>query len=318
LHVTLLLARGRSHSPLATATGSWGAPVAAVTKIGPKPSFNEIGKASQNGVDIRGVRSSDFLIITRKDGRCSAMKTVRIAAAQTVEFREDIEAALNCVADVASRARAEGASLLCFPECFLQGYLTDEIPARRNALDLASPVFRALLSRLPKTEPMTVMGLIEMEKGRLFNTAIVVDHGALIGRHRKVHLLGGERIFTPGSDSNVFEVSGLRFGINICYETNFPEAARKVADLGASLIVCPANNMHHRKTAEALKNVHHSVRAERCRETGLWLVSADVTGEHAGRISWGPTAVLNPDGEVVAQLPLEQTGLLVFDIPCRL
>jgi len=48
------------------------------------------------------------------------------------------------------------------------------------------------------------------------------------------------------------------------------------------------------------------------------LVSADVTGERDGRISWGPTAVLNPVGEVVAQLPLEQPGLLVFDIPSRL
>jgi predicted amidohydrolase len=48
------------------------------------------------------------------------MKTVRIAAAQTVEFREDIEAALNCVADVAACAEAEGAALLCFPEGFFK------------------------------------------------------------------------------------------------------------------------------------------------------------------------------------------------------
>jgi predicted amidohydrolase len=246
-----------------------------------------------------------------------AMKTIRIAAAQTVEFREDIEAALNCVADVAARAKTEGAALLCFPECFLPGYLTDETPARRNAVDLASPAFKALLNRLPNTGPMLVIGLIEVENGRLFNTAIVVDHGTLIGRHRKVHLLSGERIFNAGSDSHIFEIAGLRFGINICYETNFPEAARKIADLGASLIVCLANNMHFRKTAEALKNAHNSVRGERCRETGLWLVSADVTGERDGRISWGPTAILNPAGEVVAQLPLEKAGLLVFDIPHR-
>jgi predicted amidohydrolase len=247
-----------------------------------------------------------------------AMKTVRIAAAQTVEFREDIEAALSCVADVAARAEAEGTSLLCFPEGFLQGYLTDEAPARRNAVDLASPAFEAVLSRLPKTGPMIVMGLIEVEDGRLFNTAIVVDRGAVVGRYRKEYLLDGEQIFDAGSDSQVFEIAGLRFGINICYDTNFPAAARKVADLGASLIVCPANNMHRRKTAEALKDVHNSVRGERCRETGLWLVSADVTGERDGCISWGPTAVLNPAGEVVAQLPLEKTGLLVFDIPRRL
>jgi predicted amidohydrolase len=246
------------------------------------------------------------------------MKTVRIAAAQTVEFREDIDAALNCVEEVAARAKTEGALLLCFPEGFLQGYLTDEKSARRNALDLTSPAFKAVLDRLPKTRPMIVMGLIEVEKGRLFNSAIVVDRGAVIGRYRKAHLLGGEQMFGAGSDNHVFEIEGLRFGINICYDTNFAEAARKVANLGASLIVCPANNMLPRKTAEALKDVHNSVRGERCRETGLWLISADVTGEREGRISWGPTAVLNPAGEVLAQLPLEKTGLLVFDIPCHM
>jgi predicted amidohydrolase len=246
------------------------------------------------------------------------MKTVRIAAAQTVEFREDIEAALGCLADIAARAEAEGAALLCFPEGFLQGYLTEETPARRNALDLASPLFEALLNRFPKTGPTIVMGLIEVEDGRLFNTAVVVDRGILVGRYRKAHLLGGEQIFGAGNDSPIFDVAGLRFGINICYDTNFPEAARKVADLGGALIVCPANNMHARKTAEAFKDVHNAVRGERCRETGLWLVSADVTGERDGRISWGPTAVLNPAGEIVAQLPLEKAGLLIFDIPCRL
>ena len=243
------------------------------------------------------------------------MRTVRIAAAQTAEFREDIEAALRCVTEVAARAETAGAALLCFPEGFLQGYLTEEAPARRSAFDLASPAFEAVRNRLPKSGPMIVMGLIEVENGRLFNTAVVVDRGAIIGRYRKAHLLDGERIFDAGSDSGAFDVSGLRFGINICCDTNIPAAARRVADLGASLIVCPANNMCRRKRAEALKDVHNSVRGERCREAGLWLVSADVTGERDGRISWGPTAVLNPAGEVVAQLPLEKTGLLVFDIP---
>jgi predicted amidohydrolase len=145
------------------------------------------------------------------------VKTVRIAAAHTVEFREDIEAALKCVADVAARAKAEGASLLCFPEGFLQGYLTDETLARRNALDLASLAFEAVLDRLPKTGPMIVMGLIEAKEGRLLNTAIVVDEGVLIGPHRKAPL-ASEQIFDAEGDSHVFEISRLRFGINICYE----------------------------------------------------------------------------------------------------
>ena len=130
-----------------------------------------------------------------------------------------------------------------------------------------------------------------------------------------MHLLGGEQIFYAGSESPIFEVNGLRFGINICNDTNFPDAAKTLAELGASLIVCPANNMSRRATAEALKEKHNSVRSERCRETGLWLISADVTGARDGRISWGPTAVLSPAGAVAAQLSLGRPGLLVFDIP---
>ncbi|UXS05615.1 carbon-nitrogen hydrolase family protein [Agrobacterium tumefaciens] len=244
------------------------------------------------------------------------MRTVRIAAAQTFEFLENIEAALECLTTTIARAEAEGAALLCFPEGFLQGYLTDEQSARRNAIDLVSPEFEAILSRMPRAGPMLVFGLIESENGRLFNTAVVVDRGTIVGRYRKTHLLRSEQCFDAGSDSYVFEVDGLRFGISICYDTNFPEAAQKIAALGASLIVCPANNMLKRKTAEAYRNLHNMVRGDRCRETGLWLVSADVTGEREGRVSFGPTAVIDPTGRVAAQLPLGEAGLLVFDLPC--
>lgn len=247
--------------------------------------------------------------------RTFPLNTVRIAAAQTPEFREDLDAALAHAADLAARAEAQGAALLCFPEGFLQGYLTDEAPARRHALDLASPEFAAMLGRFPGAGPMIVMGLIEVEDGRLFNTAVVIDHGVLVGRYRKTHLLGGERFFGVGADSPIFEVAGLRFGINICYDTNFPQAARKVADQGATLLLCPANNMLRRPVAETWRDLHNAARGDRCRETGLWLLSSDVTGERDGRIAWGPTAVLDPAGQVVAQLPLEAPGLLVFDLP---
>lgn len=240
---------------------------------------------------------------------------VRIAAAQTPEFREDVDGALAYAAATMDEAHARGAELLCFPEGYLQGYLTDEAAARRFALDLASADFHAVLDQLPRSGLTLVMGLIEMEAGRLFNTAIVARGGALLGRYRKTHLLRGEHAFTPGDQAPVFEAAGVRFGVNICYDTNFPEAARKVADSGAELIVCPANNMMPRPTAEKWKHEHNRARGERCRETGLWLLSADVAGERDGRIAWGPTAVLDPAGAVAAQLPLERHGLLVFDLP---
>lgn len=243
------------------------------------------------------------------------MKTVRIAAAQTPEIRNDVAAALTCLRDFAARAEAEGARLLCFPEGFLQGYLLDEASAQRVALDLASPEFETVLRQFPQTGPMIVVGMIEVSEGSLFNTALVIEQGKVVGRYRKVHLLGSETVFEAGTGSNVFEIDGLRFGISICYDTNFPDAALGVADLGASLIVCSANNMMPRAKAEIYRDLHNAVRGERCRETGLWLISSDVTGERDGRIAWGPTAVLNPEGRVVAQLPLDEPGLLVFDMP---
>lgn len=243
------------------------------------------------------------------------MPTVRIAAAQTPEFREDLEAALAYAVDLATRAEEEGAALLCFPEGFLQGYLTQEPLARRHAIDLASPDIAAILASFPATGPTVVMGLIEQDAGRLFNTAVVIRHGVLLGRYRKRHLLGGESFFGPGEDSPVFEVAGLRFGINICYDTNFPQAARQVADQGATLLLCPANNMLRRDAAETWRDRHNAVRGDRCRETGLWLMSSDITGQRDGRVAWGPTAVLDPTGQVAAQLPLDQPGLLVFDLP---
>jgi predicted amidohydrolase len=239
----------------------------------------------------------------------------RIAAAQTPEFREDVDAALAYALTVIADATIQGADLLVFPEGYLQGYLTDEPLARRHALNLTSPEFEAILTRLPTTAPTLVLGLIEEEGGRVFNTAAVIAHGELVGRYRKTHLLAGEAFFGPGTDCPAFEAGGVRFGINICYGTNFPDAAQAVADTGASLLVCCANNMMRRANAEPWRDRHNPIRGERCRETGLWLISADVTGQRGERVAWGPTAVLNPQGEVVAQLPLDQPGLLVFDMP---
>lgn len=240
---------------------------------------------------------------------------VRIGVTQTPEYRNDISEAVTHLAKVSARAEAAGVSLLVFPEGYLQGYLLAQQEICDAAINLSSPQFEDVLAQFPAYGPMIVVGLIEEDAGQFFNTAIVVNAGSLIGRYRKKHLLPAERGYAPGTDCPVFEVDGLRFGISICYDTNFPDTARDIADAGASLIVCCANNMMPRATAEIYKDVHNSERASRCRETSLWLASSDVTGERGDMVSWGPAAIITPAGEVVAQLALNGTGLLTFDIP---
>jgi len=73
--------------------------------------------------------------------------------------------------------------------------------------------------------------------------------------------------------------------------------------------------MMKREAAESWKERHNAIRAERVRETGMWLVSADVTGARdETRIGNGPTSIMNPRAEVVAQVPLMTVGMVTADI----
>jgi len=241
--------------------------------------------------------------------------TLRVGACQTPEILGDIESALVCIEGFATRADAQGVDLLLFPECFLQGYLVEEQHVRQHALDLNTPRFGSILSRLKRIKPTLVFGVIEQDGQRYFNTAVVVTRGLLMGVYRKTHLVPGESLFHKGDTYPTFELRGVRFGINICYDTQFPEAAAPIAAQGAQLLLVPAQNMMRRAAAIYWKNLHSQIRTERVRETGMWLVSADVTGERDEyRVGFGPTSVINQQAEVVSQVPLMETGIIIADI----
>ncbi|MEV4349773.1 carbon-nitrogen hydrolase family protein [Actinoplanes sp. NPDC049596] len=235
---------------------------------------------------------------------------MRIAACQTPEILGDVPAALDCIKQFAA---ATDADLLLFPEGFLQGYLVTDEHVRRHALALDSPSFTAVLARLAPLRPTLVFGVLERS---FHNTAVVVRDGRLLGAYRKTHLVPGEAIFTAGRDYPVFDLDGVRFGINICYDTRFPAAAAAVAAQGAQVLLVCSQNMMRRPAAEHWKDRHNAIRAQRARETGLWIISADVTGERdPDRVGWGPTSILDPAGDLVAQVPSMTTGFVVADVP---
>ncbi|MEV6923956.1 carbon-nitrogen hydrolase family protein [Dactylosporangium sp. NPDC051485] len=197
----------------------------------------------------------------------------------------------------------------------MHGYLPDEEHVRRHSLDLDSPAFTAVLRRLRPIGQTLVFGVIEAHAGRYFNAAVVVARGALLGVYRKTHLMPGESVFDAGDAYPAFAMQGVTFGINICSDTQFAEAASAVAAQGARLLLVPAQNVMRWDAARRWKDEHHRIRAVRARETGMWLVSADVTGERdEHRIGYGPTSVINPRGEVVAQVPLQTTGIVIADV----
>jgi len=237
-----------------------------------------------------------------------------VAACQPPVVMNDTERALSLVELHSMDAQRRGAKLICFPEAFLQGYDVRAEHVRNVALDLESADFSSILRRLDGIEPVIVLGLIEKRSGSFFNTAAVIARGNLVARYRKAHLIGNEQaVFERGSDHCVFDVAGVKVGINVCYDLQFPESAAAASEAGAELLACPCNNLLRPTTAEEWKLRHNQIRSERAREARVWILSSDVTGEHEGRISYGPTALIDPEGTVVAQVPLMTTGLLVVE-----
>jgi predicted amidohydrolase len=231
----------------------------------------------------------------------------RVGACQTPEILGDVPGAVRVILDLAARADAD---LLVFPECFLQGYLVTDEHVRAYALRVDAPE----LAPLAAVRQTLVLGMIERDGDRYHNTALVLAGGRVLGRYRKRFLTAGESVFTAGAGATVFACAGVRFGINICYDAQFPEAAAAAAGGGAEVLLLPAQNMMPRERAVRWQERHNEIRRERVRETGMWLVSADVTGEREDRVGLGPTCVIDPGGRIVAQVPVGAVGVAIAEI----
>lgn len=247
--------------------------------------------------------------------------TVRVGACQTPEIIGDLQAALDIMLRFAKEAEDKEVDLLLFPECFLTGYILSEAYMEIYALDFESEQFAAILKQLDYVKSVLIFGVGEKKSGKFFNSAVVVDRGKIVGVYRKTHLIDpNELFFTPGKDYPIFEIKGLKYGINICYDAQFADAAKAIADQGAQLLLLPAQNMIRRENAEKWKYKHNEIRSERVKENGLWFISSDVTGIRppgqygVERIAYGPTLAMNPRAEVVAQVPLMTVGMITVDI----
>jgi predicted amidohydrolase len=246
------------------------------------------------------------------------MSTLRVAAFQRQPRYCDLPGILNSLlADLAWCDR-EGVDLALFPECYLQGYLLDRPAVEAVALALdGDPAFQGVLDRLALVRTAFIVGLIERDRHLVFNTAAFIRHGAVLGRYRKTLLHRKEQAFDAGHDYPIFEIANWKFGINICYDANFPEAAATIGRQGARLLCYPLNNMLPTDVAErwrrkGLDNLRH-----RAAETGCWVISSDVVGEHQDMLCYGCSCIVNPDGEIVARVDESGEGVATFDIDNR-
>ncbi|MHA2385236.1 MAG: nitrilase-related carbon-nitrogen hydrolase [Candidatus Thorarchaeota archaeon] len=83
---------------------------------------------------------------------------------------------------------------------------------------------------------------LEKTEALFFNTLVMASpEGKIIGTYRKIHPFQSERdVFAGGSTATLFDIKGVKIGVEICYDIRFPEVSRKLALEGAELILMPS------------------------------------------------------------------------------
>jgi predicted amidohydrolase len=237
---------------------------------------------------------------------------VRIAAVQCRPVFDDAEQTIAAIVARLRWADANHVDLVLFPEAWLLGHAYDLGTIQARA-DGARSALVALCARIAEYDATLVLGTFERVGEQVFNSAVVIEHGRIMGRYAKAH--PNEDGVTPGTTFPLYTRSARRYGINICNDANYPQAAASVAAQGAELILYPLHNLLRPETAERWREKSLDNLAARARETGCWIASADVTGTADGRLSYGCTAILSPAGKVVARVQELQEGVALFDLP---
>ena len=165
---------------------------------------------------------------------------MRIAALQMQAQAGDAAANLALIDRAAREAKAGGAALLIAPELTLPGYGAGE--AMRS---LAEPVDGrqvAALRASAATNGIAILaGFAEREGDTVYNSAVFVD-GVRTWLYRKAFLYGEyeKRLFAAAAATAcIVEHGGLKIGVLICYDVEFPENVRRLAEAGADLVAVP-------------------------------------------------------------------------------
>lgn len=238
---------------------------------------------------------------------------MRIASVQCFPLADDAAAACAQIVDRLHWAAQAGVDLILFPEAFLLGHSYDGEVIRARAARASDTALPQLCREVAAFPTTLVVGAFELVDGAMLNSALVIEGGRIAGRYAKAH--PNEPGVTAGQAFPTFQRSERRYGINICNDANHPEAAARLAAQGADLILYPLNNVLRPETAERWRTKSLENLIARARQTGCWVVSSDVAGKSGDRLSYGCTALVAPDGTVVARVPEMQCGAILHDLP---
>jgi predicted amidohydrolase len=224
------------------------------------------------------------------------MTMTTVAAGQLAPVHGDVQANLATIRALLERAVAGGAGLVVFPELGTTGYawasagevgpLAETVPGPTT--DWLTGLCRDLGCHV-------VVGLVERDGRRLYNSAVLVGPDGLAGRYRKAHLWSWDTCWASAGEQppGSWETPAGRVGILICADLDYPEAAAWLARAGTDVIAVP--------TCWSEEPTPSPVWRTRAHDSGTPLVVANVSGEEWGVTFSAGSCVLGGDGRVLSR-----------------
>ncbi len=242
------------------------------------------------------------------------MDDLRIAAVVMRCVLGETQDNLNRMKAWIGEAASGGANLVCFPELNLTGYSVREV-IRSVAEPIPGPLSQAVVEMARESGMFILAGLVERDgQERIFVSHIVAGPEGLQGVYRKCHLSPFEQqIYCAGETTSVFDVKGCTFGIELCYDTHFPELSTLLALKGTEIIFCL--HASPRGTPEQKHRSWLRHLTARAYDNGVFIVACNQTGANGDGLEFpGIALVLNPSGEVIAEHVSGEEGVLFADL----
>ncbi len=215
---------------------------------------------------------------------------------------------------LARSAADQGADMIVFPEMNLTGYVAGkEIASHARPLD---PGLEAQLTDQAEALDITlVVGLAQQDPpGRIYPAQHIFFPDRVRGHYRKVHLAPNEKAcFTAGNRIPVFSHPKACFGLQLCYDSHFPELTTTMALKGADLIIIPHASPRGDSKGKFTSWMRHL--SARAFDNGIFVLAVNQTGDNgAGLCFPGVAVAIGPNGNTMETYLKSDESLVMVDL----
>ena len=251
--------------------------------------------------------------------------TVIIGLIQT-RVSDDINRNMENTISKIRDAAKKGAQIICLQELYRTKYFpTDE---RKDVTQLAETIpgetTIALSDLARELNVIIIAPIFEVDSGKHYNTAVVIDtDGKIIGSYRKMHIPHDpffyEKSYFQIGDLGyqIFRTPHLCFGVLICYDQWFPEAARTLALQGADLIFYPSAIGHLEGDPLSQEDWHYSwenIQRSHAIANGIHVASVNRVGTEGEIQFWGASFVCDAFGRMIKRASQEDEEVVVAEL----